>query len=208
MKDIHSHKEAPQPQAVINADPLEFKPVDGQFYSVGIHPWHTMAAPSQDLLDALARAARLPMVVAIGECGYDALKGGPAFRQLQVFKTQIELAEEVEKPLIIHDVKAHDIIVGLRKDLKPSRPWIIHGFRGKPSVARMLLNAGCHISFGEKFNPEALAYVVDNFPDRLLAETDESPLSIDEIIRALSDSAHKDLMPLIVSNTDNILGAV
>ena len=58
-------------------------------------------------------------------------------------------------------------------------PWIIHGFRGKPQLAQQLLNKGFYISLGEKFNPETVSIIP---VDRLLFETDESPLNINKII--------------------------
>lgn len=191
--DCHTHHAAPQPEGVISVTPAEATALGssaGQLYSVGIHPWETLEAPSEQLWADLERAAELSFVVAIGECGVDTLKGGPVFRQLQVLKRQIELSERLGKPLILHDVKAHDILTGLRRDLAPKQDWVIHGFRGKGSVAKMLLDAGMYLSFGEKFNPEALAVVPAG---RLLAETDESSLPIGEIIATLEAAAGRPL---------------
>lgn len=195
--DIHTHKDAPQPDAVISLSlpeqlgllPWTQDEATGfvQLYSVGIHPWDA-AKFNAEVASTLEKAAGLPYVVAIGECGIDLVhKEVPLFRQMEVFKFQIEMSERVKKPLIIHDVKAHDIIIGLRRDMKPSQPWIIHGFRGKPSVAQMLLKAGCLLSFGEKFNPDTVRLIE---PDKILTETDCSPLSIHDI-RKLIDQARQ-----------------
>lgn len=199
--DIHTHHAAPRPEAVISVTPLEFNPLSRQFYSVGIHPWDTAEAPSGEMWQRLETAALSDSAVAIGECGIDTLKGGPMFRQLTVLKRQIELSEQLKKPLVIHDVKAHDIITGLRRDLKPSQPWIIHGFRGKPQLAAMLTAAGCHISFGEKFNPETVRSVSKEW---ILAETDESALPIEDIIRRLEEARGEPLLEVIAGNTDRI----
>ena len=139
--DIHTHHPAPQPDGVINVSPGDAL-LEGQLYSAGIHPWTTLAAPSPELLGELERICSLPAVVAVGECGVDIARGGPLFRQLQVLKAHIELSERLGKPLILHEVKAHDIILGLRRDMQPSQPWVVHGFRGKPQVAEMLLHGG------------------------------------------------------------------
>ena len=64
-------------------------------------------------------------------------------------------------------------------------PWVVHGFRGNARVAGQLLDAGFYLSYGERFNPEALAITP---ADSLLAETDESLLPIDEIHRRLAAS--------------------
>lgn len=196
LLDIHTHHPAPQPQAVISVSPRDFSPVEGQLYSVGLHPWD--GVPSPEDLTLLDETATHPQVVAIGECGIDPLKGTPMFRQLLTFRHHVELSEQLHKPLIIHEVKAHDVITGLRRDLAPVMPWAIHGFRGKPTVAEMLLKAGLWLSFGIRFNPEALGIVPY---DRLLAETDEAPVEITEVITALSQAAGIDLTDSIAAST-------
>lgn len=222
MLDIHTHKGAPQPEAVV-ALRGEQELLPGQLYSIGLHPWDTGTNTAGNDLDhttgdtgtntagntgeenlsllrsQIERVAESPQVVAIGEAGIDTLRGAPMFRQLQEFKWQFELSERLRKPMVIHAVKADDIICGLRRDLSPTLPWAIHGYRGKPSAASQLIKAGCYISFGEKFNPETLKSIPDN---RILAETDESPLPIQDIIRRLSEVKGYDLTPIIKANSD------
>ena len=200
--DIHTHHAAPQPQAVISSSFVDFIPETGQLYSLGIHPWDSGMNLSNDDWNLFQLHASLPDVVAIGECGVDKLKGGPLYKQLIVMNRQVEISEKLEKPLIIHDVKAHDVIVGLKKDLNPKQKWLVHGFRGKPTVAKMLTDVGIYLSFGEKFNPESLPVVPRNL---LLAETDDSLLSIEEIIGNLSAAMGEDLTELIALNTATFL---
>lgn len=204
--DIHSHRPAPYPEGVVclRLSPLEPLPVllEGQLYSVGIHPWDTGEELDPAIFNSLQKLAESPQIVAIGECGIDPLKGGPMFRQLQAFRRQLVISESLEKPLVIHAVKSYDIIMGLKRDLKPTQPWILHGFRGKPSAARQLTDKGIYLSFGENFNAEALRATP---PDLLLAETDESSLSIVEIIGRLSEAAASDLTLTIAENTQRFL---
>lgn len=203
--DIHTHHPYPSPEALINLPAADGIVRPGQWYSAGIHPWTTLEAPTEELLSRLDTLAADPAVKAIGECGYDAVKGGLAFRQLQLFQRQIELSENLGKPLIIHDVKAHDIIIGCRRDLRVRQKWAVHGFRGKPQAAQMLLKAGIWISFGEKFNPATVAYMAAEAPERILAETDESSLSIQQIIEALSEAAQIPLETCLRENADEFL---
>ena len=200
--DIHTHHPAPQPSAVVSSSVSEFHPIDRQLYSVGIHPWATLHNVSSDEWNQFEATASLQNVVAIGECGIDKLKGGLMFKQLIVFQHQIDLSEKLCKPLIIHDVKAHDIIVGLKRDLNPHQKWLVHGFRGKPTVAKMLTDAGIYISFGEKFNADSLLSMPK---DKILAETDESELTIDEIIKGISGTLGYDATELIAANTRRFL---
>lgn len=201
--DIHTHRPAPYPCGIISIGVPDARDLaEGQLYSAGIHPWDTEGESDGALFSRLEALAADPRVAAIGECGVDLLKGGPMYRQLQVLKRQIELSEQYGKPLVLHCVKGADIILGLKRDLQPTRQWIIHGFRGKPALGRQLAEKGIMLSFGEKFNPDTLLAVPG---DMVLAETDESALPITGIIGALSATAGRDLMPEIAANTARAL---
>lgn len=200
--DIHTHHPAPQPQAVVSVNPSDFSPIDGQLYSVGIHPWDTLSDIPDELWDALYKAARHPQVVAIGECGIDLVKGGPLYRQMLVMKRQAELADELGKPLVVHCVHAHDIIIGMKKDIMPKVEWAVHGFRGKPTVARMLSDAGFWLSFNDRYNPDSVPVVP---LDRLLVETDDSPCTVGEVITALSCLRGEDLTETAARNAARFL---
>lgn len=200
--DIHTHHPAPQPEALVCVAPEDFNPMEGQLYSVGIHPWETMSEISDQTWEAFLEAAHHPQVAAIGECGIDLHKGGPLYRQMLVMKRQIEVSEEVGKPLVIHNVRAHDIIIGMRKDLKPTQPWMVHGFRGKPTVAQMLTDAGIYLSFGTMRNDESVTAVPRHL---ILAETDESPEPVDTVITSLSSLRGEDMTPVIAANSSTFL---
>ena len=174
--DSHTHDKNAL-NAVISVSPGEFSPREGFVYSVGIHPWNT-ADFDESILLKLREAASHPQVVAIGEAGVDRLRGGGFDVQEQLFRLQAELSESVRKPLIIHEVKAADAVLRLRKELKPLQAWIRHGFRGNQEVAGMYLRHGVFLSFGERFNPDAVKATPDGM---LLIETDESKLTIMEI---------------------------
>lgn len=201
--DIHTHRPYPQPEGIISkalrpdsSETSEMKTC--QLYSVGMHPWDTQDTEDAGLFARLEEIAAQPNVAAIGECGIDLLRGAPMFRQLLVFRRHVEISEKLRKPLIIHDVKADDIICGLRRDMKPTQPWCIHGFRGKPAAAMALIRSGCHISFGEKFNPDTLSAMPT---ERILAETDESTLPVETIIARLSEVKDMDLTEIIRNNS-------
>lgn len=205
--DIHTHHSVPQPEGVVSLrvskEGESYLLEPEQAYSVGIHPWDTVADAIESRFPLLETLASQPGVVAIGEAGIDLNVGGPLFRQLQIFRNHVELSEELQKPLIIHNVKGHDIIIGAHRDLHPAQKWAIHGFRQKPEVAQMFLRAGFYLSFGAVFNPETLAAMP---ADRILAETDDSELSIHEVIKRLSEVRGEDMLPLIKENTRIFLG--
>ena len=199
--DIHSHREAPYPEGIISLRKFDLPLCEGQLYSAGIHPWDTAEIDVEQEIKLLEGILTMPEIVAVGECGVDPGKGAPMFRQLQILKKQIELSETFGKPLILHCVKSSDVIMGLKRDLKPSQPWIIHGFRGKPALGAQLTDKGIYLSFGEKFNPDTVAAMPG---EMMFAETDESALSIQEIIAALSHASGEDITSRIESNVRRI----
>lgn len=174
--DCHTHRlDAPYP-AIISVQPgATLHP--GHRYSVGIHPWHTDRLPAR-WCEELGVAVRQPGVAAIGETGLDKLQGADIDTQIKVLTKHVELSEELRLPLILHVVKAYNDIITLRGLVKPSQRWIVHGFRGKPELARQLLDHGFDLSLGEHFNPATAAIIPDS---RLHFETDESTLPISTI---------------------------
>ena len=73
-----------------------------------------------------------PQVIALGECGLDALRGALLEEQERIFRHQIRLAEAYNKPVTLHIVRTFDRLLRLHKELHPTTQWTVHGFRGKP----------------------------------------------------------------------------
>ena len=206
--DIHTHHPVPQPTAVIDAShrpgqaPVAI--VEGQCYSAGIHPYDTVEDIPEETWEELERMLEQPGFVAVGECGVDLSgQGGMMFRQLQIFRRQIEISERLKKPMIVHCVKGEDVVCGLRRDLQPKQKWVIHGFRRKPEAAQQLLRSGCWLSFGPLFNKETL---ISTPEEKILAETDAAKETIDDVILGLSRARGKDLRETIAQNTALFLG--
>lgn len=185
LKDIHTHRRENNPEALVSLLPEEAAEFAASrpdtLFSAGIHPWEPYISPEEEEKRFAVLSAVLlhHNAAAIGETGLDALKGPDAAIQEARFRRHIALSEKLGLPLIIHLVKAQEQLLAIRKDVRPTQPWIIHGFRGKAQQASQLAKAGLYISFGEHFNPDALATVP---AQQRLAETDESPLPIETII--------------------------
>lgn len=178
--DIHTHRLPLVPgSALVSVSPSAFCPQEGHVYSVGLHPWHIGAEGAS--VEALETALRHPQVLAVGEAGLDRLAQAPVAEvQQPLFEAQVRLADEHRVPLVIHLVKCVDELLALRRRMRPQTAWIVHGFRGKPELARELLRHGLYLSFGEHYHAESLRITP---PDRLFLETDESALPIDELYR-------------------------
>lgn len=190
ISDLHSH--IPSPDAVLSidlsdkSDPSQI-PSEARLFTCGLHPWNAdRFTPS--LLERLRRMLTRPDCLGLGEAGLDALSGPSLDRQMPVFEFQARLAEELQLPMIIHCVRAHEPLIALYRRLRPRRPWIIHGFRGKPAVARRLLDAGLSISLGPRFNPETARIIP---LERLYIETDaQSPYNptITEVAKSIAEA--------------------
>lgn len=155
--------------------------LDGR-YSAGIHPWyiHDDGISQFKKLQEIAIQSNIYM---IGEAGLDKLTATPLPIQIKLFEAQAALAESLQKPLVIHCVKAWQELFEVHRRIRPTMPWLIHGFRGKGDLARQLVRKGCYLSFGVHFHP---ASVLAAWPDRLFAETDEAVDSIQTIYQQLA----------------------
>lgn len=182
--DIHSHNREPAENKIINLNADDAVPSEG-YYSIGLHPWSTENIDA-DLVDhyikEISKKAEADNIIAIGECGIDKLRGGPENIQKYAFERQIDISELLHKPLIIHCVRTFDQILQLHRTHRPKQLWIVHGFRGKPELAKQLLSKGIALSYGEHFNPDSVKLT----PKPLLfSETDESKKTIDDIRRSI-----------------------
>ena len=90
--------------------------------------------------------------------------------QMEVFREHVRLSELIRKPLIIHCVKGIDEVLLVRKEMRATLPWIIHGFRGGIEQWRQLFRAGLYVSIGGRYDEE----LVSELPlSQLLIESDE-----------------------------------
>lgn len=189
--DIHTHstERGDNVTCIINSNDI----THAGLYSTGLHPWD-IGEGWQNLFAQVEHNATHASVVAIGECGIDKLTKSNITLQKEVFEAHIHLAEKVKKPLIIHCVKAQEEIIALHRLTRPTQPWIIHGFRGKPQQAKQLIREDFYLSYGEFFNEESLAATPLN---RLLIESDTSLLSIEDIYKKVAKALNLDIESLI-----------
>lgn len=150
---------------------------DAKNISVGLHPRYIDKDRMQKMQEISILAAT-DRVKAIGECGIDKIAATATIEtQKEILKAHIELSEQLHKPLILHIVKGHEIIMQLHKERHPAQAWIIHGFRGKPEQAQQYIAKGFYLSYGTKFNKASLQCTP---LDRLFLERDEdkTPLAL------------------------------
>lgn len=144
--------------------------------SLGLHPWFINSSAWEDAWINLERLAKLSQVVAIGECGLDRNINLSLELQIDIVKRHIKLAEELQKPLVIHCVKAFAELIALKKNTKSSIPWIIHGFNKKIEVLQQLLKHDFYFSFGAAILSDRAPIVqaIATIPhSKFLLETDD-----------------------------------
>lgn len=186
--DIHVHGGTPATGIFILESLMAHEgklPVDipGVAYTYGIHPWFLTEENHKELIDSVRNTVADTEILAIGEAGFDRLRGPSLELQRIVFEEQIAISEELNKPVVIHCVRAWDEILSVQKKLKPKMPWLIHGFRGNLELATQLLSKGMFISFwfGFVLRPES-GYLLKNLPaGRIFLETDGADVDIKNI---------------------------
>ena len=145
------------------------------YASVGVHPENTAQMTDKDI-KLLRNYTSHEKVKAIGEIGLDYYWDDvERSTQKEWFIRQIELANEVKLPIIVHDRDAHgDTVDVLKQHLKTG--GVLHCFSGSREMARDVLNLGMYIAFGGTLtfkNARRVREVMEYVPlDRILVETD------------------------------------
>ena len=156
------------------------KKYDFVYAAVG---WHPQDADNFDESspDKIRAWAKYPKVRAIGEVGLDYFYDGPDREvQKRVLRCQMELARELELPVIIHDREAHKDSMDIVKSF-PGVHGVFHCYSGSVEMARELLDLGWYLSFTGSITfkkarkaPEVIRFCP---MDRLMLETDSPYLA-------------------------------
>lgn len=144
--------------------------------SVGVYPDEVLNIP-ENYLEQLRIMACQPGVVAIGEIGMD--RGFPAHPPVEaqepVFREQLDLARELQLPVVIHNWDADEDVLRILSDY-PQIGGVIHRIFSDLPYAREFLEMGLYMGIGPQVTypgSERLVDLVREMPlDRLLLETD------------------------------------
>ena len=182
--NLHTHSYSNQEDVVelVNQYPQEFTDTFPN-YSIGIHPWFIEEDRIEADLAIIESKLKEPNCLAVGECGLDKRIEIPLDLQQAVFEKQLLLAEKYQKPVVIHCVAAFQELIAIKKRLKISVPFLIHGFSKNEQVANELVANGCYISFGKYLlrlpQLESVFRAMPN--DRFFLETDTDEQTIQEV---------------------------
>lgn len=181
--DIHTHKTGQHPvgvfqlsNVIVSKDDIPETPC-----SAGIHPWYIDDNPKEQI-KVLSSYAQKQQVLAIGECGLDKLHGAKLDQQIELFERQIDLANTINKPLIIHCVRAHQEVLEILKRKNVRVPVIFHAYTKGNTLAKQIIQKGYYLSLGQSIRKGHQDEVIQCVPlDRIFFETDDNPILIADI---------------------------
>ena len=195
------------------------------YAAVGLHP-EELEKHGPDALDKVRELAGHPKCVAIGEIGLDYYwDASQKEEQKELFRRQIELALELEKPVIVHDREAHGDCLEIVRDY-PGLRGVFHCYSGSGEMAKELLKLGWYLGFDGPItykNARKALEVLELCPmDRILVETDSPYLSpvpmrgkrndssnlryVVEKIALIKELSHEEIAALTMANGCRLFG--
>jgi TatD DNase family protein len=203
--DVHTHNEdvATQGIQIANWHVTHTKP-SALYFSAGLHPWYLQSESLNQELILLETIAIDKNCLAIGECGLDTLCNTDVSLQLAAFKAQIALAEKLNKPLVLHIVRAWPQVLHELKNF--SGKFILHGFNNNATIANEALAMGAIFSFGKALLNEKsnAAQIISTLPlGNILFETDDKAINIKEIYAKAASYLNLELSALKLQVHEN-----
>ena len=161
------------------------------FASIGFHPNNLSSWSGEKSIEALRRLAQHPKVIGIGEIGLDYYRDYSAKeKQKMVLQAQLDLAQELELPIILHNRDSHEdllkIISTWYANLNKSNklyltPGVLHSFDGSLEFANKVLKMNFYLGIGGPItfkNAVEKQNILNRIPlEKLLLETDAPFLS-------------------------------
>lgn len=184
--DFHNHNSIRKESNVIEITSIHLgkEPKNHNFYTIGKHPWWTTEVLKSEEIDNLKKHYNSPYCLALGEMGLDNLKGPELKNQEEILRSQLEVAQELNAPVIIHCVRAYDQLLKIKREFPKIKNWCIHGFARNSVLAGQLIHEGFYLSLmpQQRINSQKLSLLQSISIDRLFLETDSIPgTSIEEI---------------------------
>lgn len=193
----------------------------------GLHPWWVARQPETEIKAGLHQLKkRATNALGIGELGLDFYFAAENAKQLYAFENQLKLACQLNKPIILHIVKAHEPALALLKQVGvPKAGGLVHSFSGSPEIARRYLELGLTLSISgviARKGFESLKRAVVKIPPQSLVVETDSPdqtpeplqkhnepanlVRIAEAIANLRDESATELLERSTENLEKIFG--
>jgi len=148
------------------------------FSTAGIHP-HDAKTFNEQSLAHLTQLALQPEVVALGECGLDFNRNfSPRSQQIDAFEAQLQLAVQLNMPVVMHQRDAHEKFIEILEKYRPQLiNAVIHCFTGTKEELDQYLELDLHVGVTgwicDERRGQSLQQAVKYIPsNRLMLETD------------------------------------
>lgn len=179
------------------------KNIPGIYHAVGVAP-SEVTNPGPDYINKIEKYLENPNVVAVGETGLDYYKQfGDKRSQIELFISQLEIAQKHNLPVIIHNRDAGKDVYDILRERIPDAGAIFHCYSEDADYAKKCLDMNVWFSFAGNLtyrNARNLHGTIMNIPlDRVLIET-ESPFMIPAEYRE-----RKRTMPAYIVSTAHFL---
>ena len=156
------------------------------FHSIGVSP-SEVSYPGKDWELKIEEGVKKDRILAIGEIGLDYYrKFGDKDSQIELFVRQLELADRLKYPVIIHNREAGKDVLEILQQKLPSRGGVLHCYSENWEYAQRALELNLYISFAGNVtyrNARNLHETAKQMPlDRMLIES-ESPFMVPSVYR-------------------------
>lgn len=205
-QDIHTHSRGVSHKWEIrNLHKLFEEVQNGGYYSIGLHPWYINENTFVETMADLEKWSRFQSVLAIGECGLDKVCTTDFSLQEKAFIAQILLANKINKPIIVHCVRAYQEVMQLLQQHNNRVPVIFHGFNKNKEVADQLIKKGYYLSFGKIIEQASTQELVASLPlQQIFFETDDATIGIEEIFAIAAAALKIDTFSLSLQIKKNV----
>ncbi|UCC41692.1 MAG: TatD family hydrolase [Candidatus Aminicenantes bacterium] len=154
---------------------------DNIIAAAGVHP-HQAKNFSSDCIRKIEELAAAKKIYAVGEIGLDFhYSFSPSKTQIKAFRHQLNIAQELKLPVVVHSRKAGAEVALAVKEENFSRGGVLHCFSEDWELAKRMMNLNFFISFSgilTFLNAQPLREVAKKVPlERLLVETDSPYLA-------------------------------
>ena len=208
--DFHTHKKAFEPGTLnlisvelADLGSLAMDNLEDKFFSIGLHPWRLPDNTDnleRDLIK-LRKTLEFKKVIAIGEAGFDRLWGPSQKVQKAYFSEIVKLAEELNKPVIVHCVRYYPELLSIKKHCARDLKILVHGYNGNVKILKQLLKHHFYVSFGSlSLKREDICAFICQKPKYLnfiCLETDDSGVTIEEIYKRAAKVFSMDIEELV-----------
>ena len=191
MYNIHNHIADYPDKNVLDIGIDEKEAANAPLFSTGIHP-KLIDNAFDDKFKIVSHLASLPNCAAIGECGIDVFSSATVAEQKETFIKHLNLAQQYNKPVIIHCVRAYSEIISALNATHFLLPVVMHSYNGNIQTTQQLIrHENIYFSFSDKCltpNCAASKSLVIIPLNRILIETDNSSSPLKPIISLIAEN--------------------